>query len=124
MGWDSPTAREASVFTANASSQLQAVATYALSNSTTYPIDIYTNASSGPISGTLAATTSGTMSVAGDNTIVLPSPVPITQGQKFPVVAELTSPGNNYPLSVSLAMNGYSGQATSSPGTSVRLQAE
>jgi len=117
-GYGTSTAWAANVFTAGANGQLLALATYALANSTIYTIEIYTNASSGPTSGSLATTASGTITSSGYNTIVLPTPVAITKGQKFSVVIELTTPGYNYPVPVEVAVTGYSSQATASPGQS------
>lgn len=115
---NSTTAWAANIFTAAANGQLLAVATYPLANNTSYTIEIYTNASKGPTSGTLATTTTGTISLAGYSTIVLPTPVAITKGQKFSVVIKLTTPGYYYPIPVEYALAGYSSLATASPGQS------
>jgi C1A family cysteine protease len=115
-GYGSNTAWFANIFTAAANGQVMAVATYAMENNSPYSIEIYTNASGGPTSGSLAATTSGTISLAGYNTIVLPSPVALTAGQKFSVVVKLTTPGYNYPIPSQYAISGYTSKATASPG--------
>jgi C1A family cysteine protease len=113
---NTPSAYEANVFTAGANGQLEAVSAYAMANATTYTVEIYTNASSGPTSGSLATTTSGVIASAGYNTIVLPSPVAITKGQKFSVVIQLKSPGTTNPLGISFAVQGYSSKATGTKG--------
>ena len=118
QGYGTTTAWAANVFTASANGQLAAVATYALANGTAYSIEVYTNASNGPTSGSLAATTSGTLALAGYNTIELPSSVALSQGQKFSVVIQLTTPGYNYPIPVEYAITGYSSKAKASPGQS------
>jgi len=117
-GYETTTAWAANVFTASANGQLSAVATYALSNNTSYKVEIYTNATSGPTSGSLASTASGTISLAGYNTITLPSPATLTKGQKFSVVIKLTTPGYDYPIPVEYAYSGYSSKATASAGQS------
>jgi C1A family cysteine protease len=115
--WGITTTWGASIFTASSTGQLAAVATYALANSTTYTISIYTGVTPGsPTSGTLATTNSGTMNLAGYTTIVLPTPVSLTNGEKFSVVIALSTPGWNYPVPVQVARSGYSSQATASAG--------
>ncbi len=108
----------ANIFTASASEPLNAVSFYAASPSSPYEIYIYTNAASGPRSGTLAGATTGTIASPGYHTIVLNSFVPLTSGQKFSVVVKLTTPGYNYPIPVEQPISGYSGQATANAGQS------
>ena len=117
-GYGSPTAWFANVFTASENQQLKAVATYVTSSSSPYVVSIYTGVSGSPTSGTLAATTSGTFSMAGYNTLVLPGSVALSAGQKFSVVMELTTPGYDYPIPVEVAEDNYSSKATASPGQS------
>jgi C1A family cysteine protease/phosphodiesterase/alkaline phosphatase D-like protein len=117
-GYGTTTAWAANIFTASTNGKLAAVATYALASNATYTIEIYTNASGGPISGTLANTTTGTFNYTGYNTVTLSSPVAITAGQKFSVVVKLTTPGYNYPVPVEYAVSGYSSKATASAGQS------
>ena len=108
----------ANVFTATASEQVSAVSFYTASAGSSYEIYVYTNSSSGPTSGSLAATTASTISIPGYHTITLPSPVAITSGQKFSVVVNLTTPGYNYPIPVEYPFTGYSSNATATPGQS------
>ena len=108
----------ANIFTASASEPLNAVSFYAASPSSPYEIYIYTNAASGPRSGTLAGATTGTIASPGYHTIVLNAPVPLTSGQKFSVVVKLTTPVYNYPVSVEQPLSGYSSQATANTGQS------
>jgi hypothetical protein len=125
LGWvnnlgypHSTTAWFANVFTATASEQLQAVATYVASNNSSYVIYIYTDVTVGPTTGTLRGTSSGTFSLAGYHTVALNTPVSLTSGRKFSVVMQLTTPGFNYPVPVEYAVTGYSSHATASPGQS------
>jgi C1A family cysteine protease len=117
-GYGTPTSWFANVFTATQNQQLKAVATYVVSSSSSYVVKIYTGVSGSPTSGTLAATTSGTFSMAGYNTVVLPGSVALSAGQAFSVVMELTTPGYNYPVPIEAADDNYSSKATASPGQS------
>jgi C1A family cysteine protease len=119
-GYGSPntTAWMANIFTAQASDPLTAVSFYTLAPSTTYTAYIYTNAASGPISGTLTGgSTSGTIASAGYYTITLSTPVPLTSGQKFSVVVRLTTPGYYWPVAAEDPESGYS-SPTASTGQS------
>ena len=108
----------ANVFSAVATEQLQAVSFYAASNGSPYVVSIYTGVAGPPTSGILAATTSGTLTSAGYNTVALPNPVTLTNGMAFSVVVKLTTPGYNYPIPFEYAISGYSSAATASPGQS------
>jgi len=70
------------VFTAKDNETLKAVATYVYSNASPYVVKVYTGVTDVPTGGTLAAsaTTSGTVSIAGYNTVVLTNSVPLTKG--------------------------------------------
>ena len=52
---------------------------------------------SGPRSGTLQSTTTGTIPYAGYHTVSI-NPVQVQNGQKFSVAVELTNPNNVTPL--------------------------
>ncbi len=108
----------ANVFTAVATEPLQAVSLYVSDNNSPYTIKIYTGVSSTPTSGTLALTTSGTFATAGYHTVVLPSTVPLINGQNFSAVVYLNTPNDSYPIPFEYAYPGYSGTATASPGQS------
>lgn len=98
----------ANVFTAQAGT-LKAVGLYAPVKNTAYTIKVYKNPSStNPASGTLVATTSGTVSYVGYYTATLPTSVPLSAGQKFSVVIKYTTQGWNYPNSVTEKLSGYS----------------
>lgn len=121
LGYNSSTpttAWFANVFSAAATEQLQAVSFYAASNSSPYVVSIYTGVTGGPTNGILAATTSGTLTSAGYQTVALPSPVSLTNGMAFSVVVQLTTPGYDYPIPVEYQISGYSSAATASPGQS------
>lgn len=90
----------ANVFTAAASDNLAAVAFYTPVLNAAYEIYVYTNAASGPTSGVLAGSTSGTLTEAGYHTVALTTPIPLTSGQKFSIVLKLTTPGYNYPIAI------------------------
>lgn len=126
LGWTTPfgvsnTGSFANVFQATASELLQAVATYVISNNSPYVISVYTGVTGGPITGTLAGTTSGTFDTAGYHTVVLPTPVGLTAGQKFSVVVQLTTPGSNSPIPLEYPLAGFSSKASASPGQSYVL---
>ncbi len=118
IGAGTTTAWGANVFTAVATEPLTAVSFYVASNNSPYVITVYTGATSGPTSGSLAATASGTSVLAGYYTVVLSNSVWLTQGQPFSVVVKLTTPGYNYPIPYEVALSGYSSRATASPGQS------
>jgi C1A family cysteine protease len=128
-GYGSSTAYSATVFTSGSNEVLGAVATYFASNNSTYTIQVYTGVTSGPTSGTLAWTGSGTVAIAGYHTLPL-SPVTLTNGQKFSVVVKLTTPGNTYPVPLSSATSSagqnyisFNGQTWSNLSKTVALNA-
>jgi len=118
MGFRAETAWFANVFSSAASEQLSAVSFYTPVAGAAYVVDIYTNAVSGPISGLLSGTTSGTIAAPGYHTITLSSPVPVTAGEKFSVVVELTTPGYTYPIAIETPYEGYSSGSEGAPGQS------
>jgi C1A family cysteine protease len=111
----SNTAWGANVFTATSNQSLSAVSFYAGSVNTQYQIYVYTNPTSGPIGGTAYTGPAGTVAFSGYYTIPLNTTVPLTAGQKFSVVIEITTPGNNDPIPVECTESGYS-TATGQPG--------
>ena len=109
----------ANLFTAEADESLSAVGFYAASTGTAYQIYVYKGITAGsPRSGTLAVSNSGTRLAPGYCTIDLSAPVALTNGQRFSVVLKLTTPGNNYPLPIEYAYEGYSSAAAASSGQS------
>jgi C1A family cysteine protease len=117
-GYNNTTAWFANIFPAVASEQLAAVSFWVASNASPYTIYVYTNVTGSPIAGTLAATTTGILPLAGYHTVVLPNPVQLTAGQKFSVVVQLTTPSANNPIPIEYALANFSSQATASPGQS------
>lgn len=97
----------ANVFTAAASEPLFAAGFYALARNTSYTLQVYTNVTGTPKSGTLARTVTGTCAQAGFHTITLPTPVLLTSGQKFSVVIKVTTPGYSYPIPMEARLVGY-----------------
>lgn len=126
LGWvsslgyedDSNTAWFANIFTASASEQLSAVSFYAASLNSTYELYVYLDAVSGPRSGSLESSKTGTIMVSGYHTVLLDSPVQLASGQTFSVVVRLTTPGYNWPIPVEMPFGGYSSGATANTGES------
>jgi C1A family cysteine protease len=114
----SPTAWFANIFTAERDDRLSAVSFYAVTPNTSYTVQIRRDVTAGPASGTLAATKSGTLAFAGYHTIPLDTTVPVTAGQLFSAVVNLTTPGYNWPVPAEVPFAGYSSKATASSGQS------
>lgn len=82
----------ANVYTAKANAggieKIEAVGVGSYSNGVSYTVEIYTDLTdpSNPVSGTKAASQSGTLTYSGYHTIPLNTPVSIEEGQKFSVV--------------------------------------
>ena len=100
FGYGSNTAWFANVFTAVGSEGLVAVSFYTASPNSSYDLYIYTAVTSGPTTGSLAGSQTGTIASAGYHTISLNVPVALTSGDKFSVVVKLTTPGYIYPVPV------------------------
>jgi C1A family cysteine protease len=113
----SPSGWAANVFTPTQDDTIQSAGFYTLGPDSTYTVSVYTGVSSSPISGTLAATTSGTIPYAGFHTIAI-SPVTVKGGQKFSVVVKLNSPGVSYPIPAEGKISGYSSNASAVAGQS------
>jgi C1A family cysteine protease len=118
LGYGSATAWFANIFTAETTEKLTAVSFYTASINSVYNVYIYTNSSSGPVSGSLVGTKTATIASAGYHTVILTSPVSLTAGQKFSVVVKLQTPGYNYPVPFEYSYPGYSSSATASAGQS------
>lgn len=103
----------------DAPSTIAAASFYALTTNTSYQLFVYTGvAADAPRSGTLRATASGTLAMAGYYTIPLNPPAPLAANERFSVVVQLTTPGFNYPLAAEYAKNGWSSKATAAMGQS------
>ncbi|OGP90308.1 MAG: hypothetical protein A2156_12010 [Deltaproteobacteria bacterium RBG_16_48_10] len=118
IGYGSPTAWFANIFTASGTEQLKAVSFYTPSHNSTYELYIYRNVTSVPTSGSVAGSKAGTIASPGYHTVPLEIAVALTPGQDFSVVVRLTTPGYNYPIPVESPWLGYSSQATASAGES------
>ncbi len=109
-----PLAWGANMFTATSDHSIAAVGFYTNDIGTNYSVYLYTNLTddTNPRSGTLAATKTGTMSFTGSHTVVLDSPVPVTNGSKFSVVIYLDQSYENA-LVLEGPYAGYSSGCTS-----------
>jgi C1A family cysteine protease len=117
LGYGSPTAWAANVFTAAANEQLKAVGLYAVSDPTSYVIYVYDNFDGSKFSGLLGSV-SGSLSNSGYYTIPLNSPINLTEGNDFSIVVKFTTAGYNWPIPIEMDIAGYSSGATASPGQS------
>ncbi|MCE5324708.1 lectin like domain-containing protein [bacterium] len=118
-GYNNETVWFANKFTATSTSSISAVGWYAVVPATTYEIRVYTDPTSGPISGgTLRLTQTGTAANPGYVTIKLNSPVSVTNGHKFTVLVKTITPGCTYPLALEYPIENYSSRATSNPDES------
>ena len=108
----------ANVFTANTTETVAAIGFYTTDVNVTCNISIYTNPTSGPIGGALAALYNTTLPYMGYNTVTLPPDqrVPVTAGTNFSVVLQVTNPTNARYIPVEENLEGYSGGITSEYG--------
>jgi len=123
-GWDigylanPSTAQYANIFTAQSGETLKAVGFYTPTSNTNYMISVYLNPTNGPLNaGTYAARTSGTISSPGYHTVNIPE-VALTNGQKFSIVMQSTTPGYNYPILVEDRVANFSSHASAQAGQS------
>lgn len=112
VGYGSPTAWGANVFTATSSSPITAVGFFTHQPGTTYTV--YAGASL----ATLQAKGSGSFSTAGYHTVSLSSPLAVTSGSSFAVAVRITSPGLNWPIAYEAVVADFSSKATAAPGQS------
>ncbi len=118
-GYGVDTAWIANVFTSSGDESLNAVSFYAASHSAEYTVKIYTDPTSGPVSGgTLQVSQSGVLTNAGYNTVELDTPVLLSLGHKFSVVIRLRTPGTNDVIPLEMPYDGYSSGATANIGES------
>jgi C1A family cysteine protease len=118
LGYGNPTAWFANIFTASGTESIAAVAFHAASAGSTYDWYVYTGVTTGPRTGTLAASGSGLTLAEPGYHVVPVTPVPVTPGQKFSVVIRLTTPGYNYPVPMEYPYPGYASLATAVAGQS------
>ena len=116
-GWGTTTGWEANIFTASTNQEISAVSFYTTGPNTAYEVYVYTDSNSGPRSGTLKATKTGTIAYSGYHTVTI-TPVPVTSGQKFSVVVKLTTPNDPSPIPLEYPLGGYSSGARASAGQS------
>lgn len=103
-------------FTPSVNQSLKAVQFFTNVDNASYEVGIYDSFSGGQLSG-LVAGTSGTCEFSGYHTVDLPSSVSLTAGHSFYVYVHLIN-GGDYPMAASRKLDGYSSNATSSPGES------
>lgn len=118
MGYLTTTAWFANVFTSAGNEQLSAVSFYTADLNSAYELYVYSDAVSGPRSGSLEVSKTGAIALPGYHTIPLDSTLPLTAGQKFSVVVKLTTSGYIYPIPVEDYYGGYSSGATANAGES------
>ena len=83
----------ANVFTAKGAETLEAISFCSWDEDLSYTVEIYKNPAEGnPSSGTLAASKSGTVAMAGYYTIPLDTPVPLAAGESFSIVISQHAP--------------------------------
>ena len=108
----------ANIFTAQADEDIAAVGFYTPAINSEYVISVYRGVHNSPVSGSSYGKTSGTISSPGYHTVTLSELVPVSKGEKFSVVAELTTPGYRFPVAVEYPSPGYSSKATAHSGES------
>ncbi len=119
LGYNSNVGWFSNIFKSNGNEKLEASSFYVFSPNTTYQIYVYLNPSSlNPQDGILADFQSGTISTEGYKTIQLDKIVQLLKGEKFSIVVRLTTPDDNYPVTIEYPEAGYSSKATANPGES------
>jgi len=108
----------ANVFTANSSENITAIGFYTTDMNVSSTISIYKNPTSGPVEGTPAATFSKTLPYMGYNTVNIPSnlQVPVTKGNNFSVVIQVTNPTNDFYIPIEENQGNYTANITSDFG--------
>jgi C1A family cysteine protease len=112
MGYGSPTAWFANVFTAKETSSLGAVGFYTLTPGTSYTVY------AGPSLASLQPAGSGTLAYMGYHTVKLAEPVPLKKDGQFVVAVKVTSPGTDDPIAIEYPIARFSSAATAEPGQS------
>ncbi len=124
---DTKTAWMANIFTANGpyttgeqtvSEMLKAISFYTPDDGCTYLAEIRTGVTAGnPRSGSIAATTTGTLAAAGYHTISISS-VKLIKGEKFSVIVRITTSDYENPIAIEKADTEYSDKASAEAGQS------
>lgn len=130
-GYNSPTASFANVFTAGtgrslsgaseetaSAETLKAVSFYVVSPGSTYQLQVRTNVTGDPSTGTLVYSQGGTITAPGYHTITLSEQIPLAAGTRFAVTVQLTTPGYNFPMPLESRVAGYSDKASANAGES------
>jgi C1A family cysteine protease len=118
-GYGGTTCWGANIFTATSNDKISAVGFHLNDTNATYEIYVYTNVTTGlPVSGTLAATKTGSKIYPGYYTVDLDSPVSVANGEKFSIVIKIINSGYIYPMSTEYIYGGYSSAATSNENES------
>ena len=118
LGVSGTTGWFANIFTTVADEQLAAVSFYTAALNSAYTLYVYNNVTSGPTSGSVVGSKTGTIASPGYHTIPIDSPVLLTSGQDFSVVVRLTTPNYNFPIPIEAPYSNYSSDATSNYGES------
>lgn len=118
LGWvtnfgykGSNTAWFANDFTAGSKENITAVGFYSSALNSQYTVEVL-------VDGSVVEINTGTLPMAGYNTVVLSSPVTANAGSKFRVAVQLTTPGDNYPVPIEIPESGYSSKASSNASES------
>ena len=110
MGFDSPTAFFANVYTAKGNETLEAVSFYATDKDTTYAVYVcneFQEESDLLLNRSLCA--QGVLEYSGYYTIDLSETCNVKAGEKYAVIVEITTPGSIHPIAVE--MNGNDGRS-------------
>ena len=116
-GYGGNTAWFANIFTAAEAEELQAVSWYVGAADAPAQLYLYIDPEKGnPRSGTLAKNISRQISQPGYYNFVFKKPLELAAGQRFAVVVKQETPGYDFPIPIEMPLDGYSSQATASPG--------
>jgi len=119
IGAGTETLYGANIFTAENDEALAAVSIASFASHTDYEIEIYTGVEEGePTGGSQQHTQKGTFENGGYRTIPLTETIPLSQGERFSVVIEFTTPGFNFPVPMERKLEGHSSKADNNPGES------
>ena len=119
FGFGSDTAWFGNVFTTASDEAVTAVGFYTSQVNSSFLVSLYRNPSTGPESTEGPITTvTGTLSLPGYHTILLPEQVSLREGESFSATVRLKTPGYRYPVPVEAPIAGYSSRATAGSGQS------
>ena len=119
IGYDSPTAWFANIFTAKSQCKLKAVSFYALGSVNRYKIWIHRGVNPNePRSGKISAKKGGKLKYPGYVTIPLKKPVELNKGERFALVVSMKSNGEDYPVAVEYHFKNYTKKLKAKKGQS------